>query len=324
MNKKSIFFAVVFSLFFLNFSGGSADAQASAPVTIRIAYPTGTLINGHIGQVLLKTDILKKHGFVAEVTGFQYGPPMMEALLGNKVDVAFTSEVPATLALGKGLPAKIIASFGSLGRGALMVTKDSSAKSILDLKGKKIGVPFGSSPHRNLLGMLKKTGLKPGKDVEVLNIGRDELAAVAVKKSVDAIVAWDPAAEQLCQKEGFRIIEAGEYYSVTVMSTAYLEKNKKHIAAFFAALQEAVYYMATHKAEADTWFAEVSRLDPGIIALCATFNENYRTVKKMSDVKISLTDTFIAVMQDSVAFTVEQKLLPTAFDIQSVLMKDSK
>lgn len=324
MSRKNDIFAVFFSFCFFGVLGGHLYAQGSAPVQIRIAYPTGTLINGHIGQVLLKTDILKKFGFTAEVTGFQYGPPMMEALLGDKVDVAFTSEVPATLALGKGLQAKIIASFGSLGRGALMVTKDSFVKSILDLKGKKVGVPFGSSPHRNLLGMLKKAGLIPGKDVEVLNIGRDELGAVAVKKSVDAIVAWDPAAEQFCQKEGFRIIEAGEYYSVAIMSSAYIEKHKADIASFLAALREAVYYMATHKAEVDTWFAGISRLDPGIIALCASFNENYRTVRKLNDVNISLTEDFISVMRDSIAFTVEQKLLPATFDVQSVLIKKLK
>lgn len=290
-------------------------AADKSKTLIRIAYPTATLINGQIGQVLLRTNILEKNNLNGEVTGFLYGPPMMEALVSNKVDVAFTSEVPATLPLAKGHKATIIATLGSLGRSAIMVLPDSPVKQTRDLKGKKIGIPFGSSPHRNLLVMLKAAGLTSGKDVEVLNIGRDEVASVLLKGGVDAITTWDPAVEQYRQKNKFKIIEAQEYFSVVIMNNEFIEKNPEGAIGFLTALKEAVLFMATHKDEVNKWFGEISRLDPEIIKICSNFNSNYCNVKKISDVDIALSDDFLKKMKESAEFTATQKLVPQEADI---------
>jgi ABC-type nitrate/sulfonate/bicarbonate transport system substrate-binding protein len=275
---------------------------------IRIAYPTATLINGQIGQVLLRTNILEKNNLASEVTGFQYGPPMMEALISGKVDVAFTSEVPATLALAQGQKATIIATFGSLGRSAIMVLADSPVRSTRDLKGKKVGVPFGSSPHRNLLGMLETAGLIPDKDVFVLNIGRDELAALLLKGDVDAIAAWDPAVEQYRQKNKFKIIESKDFFSVVIMNNEFIEKNPEATVNFITALKEAVLFMATHKDEVNKWFSEVSRIDAEIIKVCSAFNSNYRDVNKIGDVDISMSGKFLSALIESAEFTAAQKM----------------
>ena len=48
-------------------------ARANA-AEIRIAYPgTGTIVNAQIGLILEKTDILKKHGFEAQVRAMGTG-----------------------------------------------------------------------------------------------------------------------------------------------------------------------------------------------------------------------------------------------------------
>jgi len=306
----------------------NAESEDRLRTIIRVAYPTATLINGHIGQVLLRTNILERNNLSGEVTGFQYGPPMMEALVSGKVDVAFTSEVPATLPLAQGHKAKIIATFGSLGRNAILVQGGSSIKSVKDLKGKKVGVPFGSSPHRNLLGMLKEAGLAADKDVSVLNIGRDEIASVLLKGGVDAIMIWDPALEQYVRKNNFNIVESSYFHSVVIMNTDFIQNHPEGAKNFLSALKEAVLFMATHKDEVNVWFGEVSRLDPEIINACAEFNHNYRTVKKISDVKIVPDDNFLEMMRQSAQFTFAQKMVPQLADIDksidSSLLKEAE
>jgi len=304
----------ILTLVTFQFSYAAAELNETKKIPIRIAYPTATLTNGQIGQVLLRTNILEKNNLEAKITGFQYGPPMMEALISDKVDVAFTSEVPASLPLSKGHKATIIATFGHLGRGAIMVLEDSPVKQTSDLKGKKVGVPFGSSPHRNLLGMLRKAGLKPGEDVQVLNVGRDEVAPGLIKGGIDAIMIWDPAVEQYRQKNNFKIIEAEPFYSVVIMNDKFIERYPQGVIDFIKSLKEAMFFWVTHKDEVNKWFGEISRLDSEIIKICSEVNLNYRKAKKISNIDIALSDDFLDMMKKSAEFTATQKVVPR-FDI---------
>ncbi len=323
MKKIISLMVMVCFLIIGKFNYAGAQVLEQKKTTIRIAYPTATLVNGQIGQVLLKTNILERNNLKGRVEGFQYGPPMMEALVSDKVDVAFTSEVPASLPLSKGYGATIIATFGHLGRGAIMVLDNSPVKKTGDLNDKKVGVPFGSSPHRNLLGMLRKAGLKPGVDVEVLNVGRDEIAPTLLKEGVSAIMTWDPAVEQYRQKNKFRIIEAEPFYSVVIMNNKYIEQYPEAAVNFIKALKEAVFYWATHKNRVDGWFSEISRLDPEIIQICSDFNLNYKNVKKISDVDIALSEDFLEMMKRSAEFTAEQQMIPQ-FDITKAVNPELK
>lgn len=301
-----------------NISFAAEGVQTAGARDIRIAFPTATLINGQIGAVLKNTDILGKNALKGDVQGFQYGPPMMEALVADKIDVAFTSEVPATMLLAKGHPAVIIASFGSVGRSAVMVPPESTITSIKDLKGKKVGVPFGSSPHRNLLQMLTEGGLDPEKDVEVLNIGKDELAAVLLKGGVDAIAAWDPGVEQFRRKNNFKIIAAKDFFSTVVMNRSFIDKNPEAVKAFMTSLKEAVLFMVKNKEKTNAWFAELSRLDPEVINTCAMANLNYKNVNTLADVNIAMGDDFMQMMRQSAEFTVKYMKMPQVDILKSV------
>ncbi|HEY9659150.1 MAG TPA: ABC transporter substrate-binding protein, partial [Allocoleopsis sp.] len=52
---------------------------------------------------------------------------------------------------------------------AVVVPKDSSAKSLADLKGLTVSVPFGSAAHGMLLKALQQAGLDPDKDVKLIS-----------------------------------------------------------------------------------------------------------------------------------------------------------
>ena len=56
-----------------------------------------------------------------------------------------------------------------------MVPKDSTVKSVEDLKGKRIAVSFNSDSHLDLMRLLKERNLDPRKDVRLLNVQPNEL-----------------------------------------------------------------------------------------------------------------------------------------------------
>jgi TRAP-type uncharacterized transport system substrate-binding protein len=71
------------------------------------------------------------------------------------------------------------------------VQKDSSIKTVADLKGKKIGLNKGSNVHYLLVRALDKAGLKYT-DVELVFLPPADGRAAFEKSAVDAWVIWEP------------------------------------------------------------------------------------------------------------------------------------
>jgi len=67
-----------------------------------------------------------------------------------------------------------------------MVLKDSPIKTVTDLKGKKIGInAFASAVDLALRVMLKKNGIDPRRDVEIVEIAFPNIASAIREKRID-------------------------------------------------------------------------------------------------------------------------------------------
>ena len=318
--RKIISVISVSILFFVSFSLGYAEDNPKniQKTLIRIAYPSaGTLVSGQVGQVLEKTDILTQNGLEGKVTAFQYGPPMMEALLSGKIDVSLTSEQNVVVLLAKGFPSHVIASLGSAGRMGLLVPFNSPVKSILDLKGKKVGTVFGSSAHRPILEWLNEANLIPGKDVEVINMSGGELNAALVNGSIDAIMSWDPYVEDFIQKKIARLVKAQLFTLAVIMSDDFIQKNPAATVDFLIALKEAALYMATHKEQVNGWYSQLCRLDVKIIDKSSQFNDIYCKAQTLRDIDIALPGDFIQVLENIAEFLFTEGLTSKRADIKN-------
>ncbi|MGO6902529.1 aliphatic sulfonate ABC transporter substrate-binding protein, partial [Rhizobium ruizarguesonis] len=80
---------------------------------------------------------------------------------------------------------------GSPAASAILVRKDSSIKTLEDLKGKKVAFKRGSSAHNVTVKVLRKAGLKP-EDVEQVDLSPPDAAAAFKNGSIDAWSIWDP------------------------------------------------------------------------------------------------------------------------------------
>jgi len=313
MNKK--LFLLVF--IFLVLSGRIVIRAEDNLIPIRLAYPAvGTLINGQIGQILERTNILAKNGLEGKVVPFQYGPPMMEALLSGKIDAAFTSEQNVVVLLGRGFPARVVASFGSAGRAGLLVPIDSDIRSLEDLKGKKVTTIFGSSIHRPILAWLEEAKLIPGKDVKLINMSGGDSRAALVDGSVDAVMSWDPYIEDLIQKKKARVIKAQPLNLAVIISEDFIQKNPEGALNFLIALKESCLYMALNKDLVNNWYSQLSRLELKLIDKCSRFNQNYSKAKTLSDIDINMDENFIKILENIADFLFKQKLIDKKINIQ--------
>ncbi|AJE02163.1 hypothetical protein GPICK_01130 [Geobacter pickeringii] len=133
-----------------------------------------------------------KLGLKVKYNLFLSGPPMIEALAGDRLDFVHTGDMPPVSGRAAGIDIKVIANAGlDPAHNALLVAPDSPVKKVNDLKGKKVGAPVGSSAHHFVYLLLAKHGLKPS-DIRLVNLPAPDLAKALETKNVDAIATWEP------------------------------------------------------------------------------------------------------------------------------------
>src|ERR1700732_4810 len=132
-------------------------ASAHVPEKFVIgSQPINPLICSYVGAV----DFFKDEGLNAEITRFQHGPAMNEAMAAGNLGVADTGLAPALVAIARGLPviAPYLGSFTTTTHPLerIMVREDSPIESLDDLKGKKLAINGRGTIPDLMLGALAK------------------------------------------------------------------------------------------------------------------------------------------------------------------------
>ena len=245
-------------------------AQSADPVRVRIGYASA--IHGQAAKALDKASLASKHGLKAEFTFFQYGPPQIEGLVSKTLDASFTSLVPTASLLDKQPGAlKVVAELGQSVHG-LLVQGDSAFKQLLDLKGRSIGVPFGSDSHADLLVALKEAGLDPKKDVQLQNLAPNEQGAAFQQRLVDAVLVRPPLLERLQKEQKAREIKQWPHHLWVIARSEFLAANPGVEKRLQAAIRDAVLYVNDNPAEAAAWYAEDLRQKPEAVLAASKLN----------------------------------------------------
>lgn len=241
--------------------GLSDYAGADADPKIRIAFPSG--MNGRLIVVMDRGQIAKKNGLEAEFTAFQNGPPMMEALVSGSVDAVVTSLMPvATYAAKVPGDVKIVAMLGQ-STYALVTAKDSAVYCDADLKGRTIGVSFGSDSHLDALIWLKESGL--GTDAKLVNIGPSELASALDNRSVDAVIIRQPQVRRLQELSGARVIRSWPHRFLSIVKASFIKSNPQAYARYIKALRDSAQFVDADPKTTARWFGEHLKIGPALV-----------------------------------------------------------
>lgn len=159
--------------------------------------PTFVVGQQESGIVSLSKDIdaFKGAPYHVKFAVFPDGPPLVAAVAAGKVDLGDLGDVPPIAAASKNLGFKLIAAeppvtYKDVGD-YIIVPKGSPITSYSQLKGKKIGVPFGSSANGFILNALQSVGLSPA-DVDLVNLLPAAAQAAFQSHSIDALALWNP------------------------------------------------------------------------------------------------------------------------------------
>jgi NitT/TauT family transport system substrate-binding protein len=212
-------------------TGGAVVAATAlfAPTVLRAAVPTIRFANGGAVapneiETLMTTEffqknVLKNYGKTYELEStFTRGTPEAAALMAaGRVDIACLSfPIFATSVLKDAVPGgmSIIADVFQDGRkgyasNTFFVLEDGP-KTIQDLKGKKVAInAFGSAVDLELRVVLKKNGLDPKKDVQIVEVSFPTMGPALREKRVDCAVMVLPFMAVEVSKGGLRPLFTG-------------------------------------------------------------------------------------------------------------------
>jgi len=197
--------------------------------------------------VLLKSkgtleEKLKEIGYKVTWTEFPSGPPLLEALNVGAIDFGNTGEAPPIFAQAAGAPLQYVAYEPPAPKGeAILVPKDSTIKSVSDLRGKKVALNKGSNVHYLLVKALENVGLKYS-EIEPVFLAPADARAAFERGAVDAWVIWDPFQAAAEAATGARTLADGTglvaNYQFYFSSKKFLESDPKIIDVVLAQLSE--------------------------------------------------------------------------------------
>jgi sulfonate transport system substrate-binding protein len=322
-------YATVLSSSLLSCSSQPNASQSNSASPAAIATPVASSSSTHEkvfrivrSKQLTALAVLEKQGTLEKALAplgvsvkwleFAAGPQQLEAIKVGALDLASTAESPPVFAQAAGTDLVYLATTPHNGKPvALLVPKDSPAKSIKDLKGKRIAFQKASIGHYLLIKALEKDGLRLS-DVESVFLPPPDANVAFSQGRVDGWFIWDPFITRAEQNNTGRILLDGEnlrdtnnFYS---SNRQFAKENPQVLKVFFEELEKAETWVKDHTKQVAQLLAPVTQLEPAIL-------------EKMHDKYeyglLPITPQIIAKQQEVADLWYELKLIPKKVDVKS-------
>jgi NitT/TauT family transport system substrate-binding protein len=213
-----------------------------------------------------ETKLFEKHGLDVVLVGMGTGSVSLRALIAKDLQISSLSGSGLVQAALQGADTVLIAALINGFVFKLYSVPEISTPA--QLKGKKLGVSrYGATSDFAVRLALKKWGLNPERDVNILQIGTSQDTVRALQaKMLDAGVT-SGTSSLVARKSGFRelgdLADLGLDYPSSAIGTtrSYLQKNEAKVKGFMLAYIEAIHDFKRNKEGAIAVLKKYSRND---------------------------------------------------------------
>ncbi|QUQ70732.1 ABC transporter substrate-binding protein [Kutzneria sp. CA-103260] len=268
----------------------AASGATSNVVTVVVGYQSKTINTVTAGTLLRAQGYLEQRlAALGRRTGKTYrvdwqdystGAPITAQMVAGKIDIGSMGDFPLlinasrTQEFGDGRTALISATGYNL-RGALnmvVVPPSSPARSLSDLRGKRISSSIGSAGNGTTVRALSALGIDPDSDVQMVNqdpaVGASALRAGAVD-ALGQFVAWPG---QLVFAGQARLLYDGAALNLptwhgVVVRQKFAAADPDVVQAFLQAQLDATAFLNAHPMEAAWKVAAATGLAPEVVYL---------------------------------------------------------
>jgi NitT/TauT family transport system substrate-binding protein len=230
------------------------------------------------------------------------GPSAIADLENDKIDVACTSEYQMVAGALANENISIVTNISTSYVTDLVALTDKGITNVADLKGKNIGVLFGSISQFYLGQFLELNGINIG-NVNQVNISAAQDMAALANGSVDAVVTQDPYESQIDQQYpngtiSWSVQSGQAVNNVLICRNDWIQQNPALLKRFLEALNQSENYIISHPTEAKTILQQNY----------TSSNEYVNSEWPDYQFSLSLDESLIAAMEDEARWTISNNL----------------
>jgi taurine transport system substrate-binding protein len=160
----------------------------------------------------------KETGYKINWKQFGGGGEVIKAMASGAVQVGEIGSAGIAASVSRGEPLELFWILDDIGSAESLVVKNNSGiKTVADLKGKKIAVPFNSTTHFHTIVALEQAHVNPA-DVNILNLRPPEVRAAWQRGDIQATWIWNPVLAEV-KKDGHVIMTSGQVSASTGKAT---------------------------------------------------------------------------------------------------------
>jgi ABC-type nitrate/sulfonate/bicarbonate transport system substrate-binding protein len=285
-----------------------APALGADPAPIRFAACGSCTAQGIEGLIIKQTNIPELVGARIEVL-FLNPPQMGAGIASESLDVEFVGAQPTLAQLANNIPIKIVSYMYDF---ELRLEALPPIKSAGDLKGKKIGVPFGTTAFKMANDVALKNGLPAG---SLVNVAPADIGTALAGGQVSAVVIWDPIWGVIEKTHKAVPLERRFHTGFTAMRAKFLEQNRDAAVRFLAAQMLAVAFRANNHEEAAKRYEAAFGVATDVSHAAQQIDRS-REWKTLEQVNLEIQPKDYQDLADTMAFVVKEKLIPREVDIK--------
>jgi sulfonate transport system substrate-binding protein len=267
-------------------------------------------------RLLFKAAGIRPEGFDLHYSEFQSGHLVIEALNGGSLDYGGMSEIPPIFAAASTIQSfrQIAVAHGDVNNQVVLVPKDSRARLIADLKGKRVGYVRATTTQYFLIRMLEEAGLG-WDDIIPVAMGVTDGAAAFSQGALDAWAIYGFPIQRAIATEGARILRTAHgilsgNYLVAAHVDALADPDKARLIGDYLGLVQTAYgWAATHRQQ----WANIIAQDIGVPREYVL--DQFKRQSASYELR-PVTDAAIASQQQVADLFFKQGLLPKAVDVR--------
>jgi len=216
---------------------------------IRLAY-AGWEIGTAVAYVGVDSGLFKKNGLdIEEIPIRDNLSAGVQSLIGVDVLIGFGNPLAVLQPVAGGADVTLVGSHVSFDQYGMAVA--SSISSVKELRGKKVGVSaLGAKSDLIARVILRRAGLDPAKDVEMVAAGLSPARALAISKNLlqGAPLSEDVAAE--AKKLGIKILDVKAVPAVTdlILTTrSFAKREEETVRRFMRGYAAAIHHFVSNR-----------------------------------------------------------------------------
>lgn len=158
--------------------------------TVRIGYLANDQHSAALAIANAK-GMFEAEGIKVELQQFNVGSDIVIAMAAGQIDVGYVGTAPATMAIDKGMPLKIVAAVNEEGSG-IVISKNSTINNLTDFEGHTLVMPSKGSIQDILLNYLLQKNNINSKSIDIKEMQTSLMPEALQSGKIEGYIVWEP------------------------------------------------------------------------------------------------------------------------------------